>query len=144
MTTIATNRKTMVSDSKVNVETKTEDRQYSATKIFECNGELIGCAGDNKYIELFTKWYGSKKKKPVFPNDIDFEALILRKDGSIVYYDDALACDVIKQDFFAIGSGGNAARAAMIMGANPQEAVAIACQVDPHSAPPFQVLELKE
>jgi len=44
---------------------------------------------------------------------------------------------------FAVGSGGKAARAAMLLGLSAEKAVEIACQVDPYSKLPLQVLRVK-
>lgn len=141
MTTIAANRNMMCSDSKVTMEGR-EDRIYEATKLVTKNGDIIGCAGSNENCEAFVNWYGSKKKKPKMVGD--FEGLILKADGTLVFYDETLARDKLNHDFYAVGSGGNAARAAMLMGADPVRAVEIACLVDPHSGPPVQIVRRNE
>ena len=133
----------MVSDSKVTIENKNEDHVYHAAKIFRAvNGDLLGAAGTNSSCEAFFKWYGTKRKKPKLTDD--FEAIVLTKTGKLVFYDETLSRDVLNHDHYACGSGGNAARAAMYMGANPVRAVEIACLVDPHSGPPIQILVREE
>lgn len=142
MTTIAANKDKMVSDSKVTWETKSEDHTYSAQKLFlhPKTGDIIGAAGDNNHIEAFLAWYGTRKKKPEFGANADFEAIVLTTKGDIWVYDETLSRDKIKGDFYAVGSGGNAALGALYMGATLEQAVEIACKVDPHSGPPTQVL----
>ena len=130
----------MASDSRTTVESPTINRTYNSGKITERNGDIIGVAGDNDLIEKFLKWYGSKKKRPQFPTNANFEALILTKTGELVYYDDTLSRDTLKHDYYAIGSGGDAARGAMAMGATPIKAVEIACTVDLYSGLPVQVI----
>jgi hypothetical protein len=51
----------------------------------------------------------------------------------------------VNAEFFAVGSGGKAARAAMKLGLDPIKAVELACEVDDfYSGLPIQVLRLKE
>lgn len=142
MTTIAANRDRMVSDSKVTMEGGHGDRVYQAQKIVIYKGDLIGCAGANEQIEAFLKWYGTKKKKPQFPRDTDFEALVLTKEGRLLAYDETLSRDVVTGDFYAIGSGGSAALGALYAGVSIETAVEIACRIDPHSGLPLQVLHI--
>lgn len=130
----------MVSDSKVTMEGEAGSRIYQAQKIVEKNGDFIGCAGSNEYIEKFMKWYGSKRKKPTLPKDADFEALILKKDGRLLLYDETLTCDSITDPYYAIGSGGAAAHGALHAGATLEQAVEIACRIDPYSGLPIQIL----
>ena len=138
MTTIACNKDVMCADSKVTMEGR-EDRTYEAAKLLVTkNGDILGAAGSNDNCEIFFKWYGTKKKKPKIQGD--FEALVLSKDGQLFFYDETFSCDKLNNDFYAVGSGGNAARAAMFMGADPVRAVEIACLVDPHSGPPVQII----
>ena len=116
------------------------DRVYQAQKILVYKGDLIGCAGANEQIETFLAWYGTKKKKPQFPKDTDFEALVLTTKGELFAYDETLSRDKLTGDFYAIGSGGSAALGALHAGASLEQAVTIACLVDPHSGLPLQVL----
>lgn len=141
MTTIAATRTKMVSDSQVTMEGASGDRKYQAQKIqVHPNGDLVGCAGANEQIEAFMKWYGTKKKKPQFPKDTDFEALILTKKGQLIAYDETLSRDVLVGDFYAVGSGGSAALGALYAGATIESAVEIATRIDPYSGLPIQVL----
>jgi len=48
----------------------------------------------------------------------------------------------IEGDCWAIGSGAQAALGAMYMGADPEEAVQIACAIDPYCAGPVTVERL--
>ncbi|NUS39404.1 MAG: hypothetical protein HOQ02_10330 [Lysobacter sp.] len=67
--------------------------------------------------------------------------LLVKPDGSVflardsLYFSGPLDC---KQ--YAIGSGCDYALGAMAMGASAEDAVRIACQLDPHSGEPVQVL----
>ena len=143
MTTIAANRTMIASDSKVTMESRTDSRNFLASKLEEKGGDFIGTAGTVDYCEQFLSWYGSKKKKPHFPKDADFEALILTKDGRLIHFDETLTRSVLRDPFFAVGSGAHAALAAMHLGCDPSRAVEIACLVDPFTGPPVQHLSLQ-
>ena len=144
MTTIAANHARMVSDSQVTMEGGNGDRVYQAQKIIRFKGDLIGCAGSNQQIEAFLAWYGTKKKKPQFPKDVDFEALILTSKGDLFAYDETLSRDKLVGDFYAIGSGGSAALGALYAGASLEQAVTIATRIDPYSGLPIQTLDLAD
>lgn len=62
-------------------------------------------------------------------------ALVL-KSGLLYYGDTTCVMIRIDDDFAAIGSGANAALAAMHCGRSPSEAVKIACKVDMNSGLP--------
>ena len=131
----------MASDSKTTVTTTAEDRAYLCAKLVRhSSGDIIGCAGDADLIEKFVAWYKTKKRRPNFPKDAEFEALILTAQGDLVYYDETLSRDRLHNDCFAVGSGGNAARGAMLAGCDPITAVEIATKIDPHSGGPVQVM----
>jgi len=148
MTTIAANRDQMVSDSKVSLEHKGID--YPAVKIVKKHGMLIGAAGHGGDCTRFIKWALSKfqDKEPKWAEEEGEEdavmGMVVKDDGIYVWSQGDPEPERVEAEFFAVGSGGKAARAAMLMGADPEKAVAIACQVDPYSALPLQVLQLKD
>ena len=86
-----------------------------------------------EYVEAvkFISWYKDRKKPE--PNMEEVEAFVLTKAGKIWHYDSSLTPYEIQDEFSAIGSGTQAAMAAMHMGATPREAVEIAIKVDPRS-----------
>ena len=139
MTTVVATNEVMASDSKITMESKTDSRSYTASKILVKNGDLLGTAGTVDYCERFIDWYGTKKKKPHFPKEADFEGLVLTKEGKLIHYDETLARNVVRDPFFAIGSGSHAALAALHLGCDAVRAVEIACLVDPFSGPPVQI-----
>ena len=138
MTTIVANKQRMLSDSRVSGN---NNRIYEAPKLYRKGDAIIGCAGDNDAIETFVKWYGTKKKKPLFKSD-SFDALVLTPQG-LYTYDETCSRDFILGEFHAIGSGGDAALGALFMGADLETAVKIACKVDKYSGEPIQVMELE-
>lgn len=146
MTTIAANRTLMASDSKVSVENKGID--YPAVKILKKKGTLIGAAGHAGDCTRFIKWAatGFNDKEPKWNEEEGEEdsviGLIVKDDGIYVWTQGDPEPERVEGDFFAVGSGGKAARAAMHMGADPVKAVEVACQVDPYSGGPVQRIEL--
>lgn len=144
MTTIAANHEVMASDSKITMETKTDARTYTASKLVVKMGSIIGTAGSVDLCDKFIAWYGTKKKKPNFPKDADFEGLVLTHEGTLIHFDETLARNVVRDGFFAVGSGGHAALAVLHLGHDPIRAVEIACLVDPFSGPPVQVMRRTE
>ena len=136
----------MVSDSKVSVEQK--GLSYPAIKIVKIGNTLLGAAGVGSDCSRFLKWAGGNFKgaEPKWvdtSSDDQVLGLIVNEEGIHMWaIGDKDQPERIEAEFFAIGSGGKAARAAMILGADPIAAVEIACQVDDlYSGPPLQIIE---
>lgn len=147
MTTIVCTRDAMYADSNVVDGTSV----FKAQKIYLIRGKLVGCAGDNPMIHFFLDAFrrGVKRvrmspehRAGIAEGDRDFSALVVDDQG-IWHYDDAFTADLVQEPFMAIGSGGDAARGALIAGATPEQAVEIACQIDSGSRGPVQMLKLK-
>ena len=150
MTTIATNRVQMISDSRVSIAEK--GFAYPATKIVKAKGMLIGASGDGGDCTRFLNWAKEgfkekdipKWKTPQYSED-EIVGLILKDDGIYIWTQGGPEAERIEADFFAVGSGGKAARAAALMGADLPTCVEIACQVDNvYSGLPLQTLNLKD
>ena len=150
MTTVVATRHLMVSDSRVSIAEK--GFAYPAIKIVKANGMLIGASGDGGDCTRFLEWgkKGFKEKDipkwktPQYSED-EIVGLILKDDGIYIFTCGGPEAERVEADYFAIGSGGKAARAAMLMGASPEQAVEVACEVDNvHSGLPIQILKLKE
>jgi ATP-dependent protease HslVU (ClpYQ) peptidase subunit len=146
MTTIVAVPGAMYADSNVVDGTSV----FKAQKIYLIRGKLVGPAGDNPMIHFFLDAFkrGVKKirmspeQKAAIPEtDRDFTALIVDDQG-IWHYDSAFTADLVQEPFMAIGSGGDAARGALLAGASPEQAVEIACQIDSGSRGPVQMLKL--
>jgi len=143
MTTIAANTKMMASDSKVDVG---GGLSYPADKIKRLKKMLVGAGGNAGNCSRFLDWAARDFKEPIpkwhKSDEESFLALVLRSDGLYFYAPSFPEPEKINADFFAIGTGGDAARVAMMLGKSPKEAVELACQVDGYSGLPVQVLEL--
>lgn len=150
MTTVAADLKEgiMVSDSQVTVEHK--GFAYPAVKIVKKGGLLIGAAGHGGDCTRFMKWAAGKfqDKEPKWEEQAGLEdsvvGIVLKDDGIYIWSQGDPEPERIEAEQFAVGSGGKAARAAMVMGADVVKAVEIACQVDAmYSSLPVQILRLK-
>lgn len=146
MTTIIATKNKLVSDSKV---TLGKGYFYSADKIIKVKGMLIGAAGLAGDCSRFLEWAKDDfkaKSKPKFeaidPDD-KFDGLIVMNNSIHYFCQEYPQPEKINAEFYGVGSGSKAARAAMIMGATPEQAVEIACQVDDFSGLPLQILTLE-
>lgn len=135
MTTIACNNKTMAGDSAVD----DDGCKSLVTKIYKVDKHIIGFAGSLTEGLKFVHWYKDKRKDK--PSLTDTEALVLRDDGKIEYWDEAMFYMILDVPFIAIGSGKSCAQGAMYAGATPEEAVNISCEVDQATGYPVTVLE---
>lgn len=143
MTTIVGTKFKMCSDSKVNIDRGAmHDTSFSTSKIMRIRGALVGTAGEVNNTNKFEKWFGTKRAKPRFSKNADFEALVLSADGKLYHYDETCSPSEITQPFFAIGSGAHAALGALHAGATPELAVEIAIKIDTLSGGDVQTLEL--
>lgn len=135
MTAIACNRQMMAADS-LSTSDGTKSR---AVKIFRVGDEIVGFAGEIQCGLAFVDWYRDRSR--IKPDIDNFSALVLSKDG-ITQYENRLVPIPIFEQFAAIGSGQDAALAAMHAGKSPKEAVAIACKVRSDCGTPVKVMKL--
>lgn len=117
-------------------------QKYSCKKLYKVNDHIIATAGGSYAGLLFVRWFDEWDGDPDWDDhpdlvnldfEEDFECLVVRPDGSVftvnrlfVPYD-----QMARQ--IAIGSGGKAARGAMMAGATPTEAVKIAKEIDTYT-----------
>jgi ATP-dependent protease HslVU (ClpYQ) peptidase subunit len=140
MTTIAANKRSMAADQKVT----DGDRNFRNHKLRRIGSAVVGAGGDGPSIARFFRWieFGRQDEPPKLGKDDELEALVLTADGLFVYGRDCVPEEVL-DDFYAIGTGAQAALSAMHMGATPKRAVEIACRVDNNTGGPVDVLGLK-
>ena len=147
MTTIACNLESMASDSKVDCGF---GMSYRATKIVRVRKMLVGACGNGGDCTRLLEWAERDFKAPApkWKEKSGAEeavwALVLRPEGLFFFSQEDPEPEKMEEPFFAIGSGGRAARVAMLLGKSPEEAVELACQVDGQSGLPVQVLHLSE
>lgn len=136
MTTIAASfsLKEIAADSMVSLESCS----YQVTKLRRGSQSVFGAAGD---WESCLKFLAALEAGNLGDLETDISVLELRRDGLWVY-EGSITPAKLKNDFYAIGTGANFAIAAMHLGCSPSEAVAIACEFDPQSSGPIDVLKL--
>lgn len=119
-------------------------------KIIRKDGWLTGGSGSLVDIAALRRWYGGEDMlngqppKFVLYGDAkpDADLLMLTPEGRIFFADCHGLNKEINLDFFAIGSGEQAAMAAMYMGADARTAVEIAIKVRNDCGGPVQVEEI--
>lgn len=138
MTTIAGNSEFLCTDSMC----ADGNQKWSVVKVERIGGSLFGTAGTAAHGEAFYEWMRRNKrgKKPLVGED--FEALALTPKGLFLYDSNLYPLPLLNPH--AVGSGAQAARSAMLVGADIVAAVTAACEVDAHSGLPIQIYRLKE
>lgn len=140
MTTIAANRKCMASDKKC-----TDDGTFFRNrKIRRVGDVIVGAGGDGGAIGKFFVWFeagADPEDLPKYGKDEALVALVLTPAG-LFTYDTSGVREEIEDDFYACGSGKQAALAAMHLGCDPKRAVEIASLVDDATGLGVDVLEL--
>lgn len=143
MTTIAVDldRGAMASDSRASA-----DGFFATEKLFQiANGSLVGFCGVATDGLQFADWFAAgcnRKQLPVFSDKQTFNAITLGPDGCFMWDNDCVPIPM-RERRYAIGSGGQAARAALSCGKSLEEAIEIACAIDPCSGLPVVCSEYK-
>lgn len=102
----------------------------------------MGTAGGVDDAEAFFHWYEHGADVENSPElDNSFMAVLLNRSGIFVCFASCYPV-AIGGEVCAIGSGHEIARGAMAMGASPERAVEIACDLDTGSGPPVVVERL--
>jgi hypothetical protein len=89
---------------------------------------VVGFAGNVEASRLFLDWLRIGGNKPSL-SDTDrksFHALVMHPDGRVDEWETDRVGVPIEDRFYAIGSGRQAAMAAMCMGADPVRAIEVA------------------
>jgi hypothetical protein len=109
-------------------------------KIFRLkDGSLIGMAGHSICWQPVMDWLNGGER-PTFKK-AEFAALILKKNGDLLYVDDELHTDKLIGPY-AIGSGAPFAMGALLAGADLRKAVNVAIKLDENSGGPVYVVKL--
>lgn len=140
MTTIAFKDGILAADSRST--SNYYDRVHRCQKLFRKTTKdgaevIIATAGENAPGLVFVEWYGSGKKPPLklLDGDADFCCLVLTKKG-LFEFDKWCHGEEVMDPFYAVGCGATAALGAMHAGATAEQAVEIACRIDPFTGPP--------
>jgi hypothetical protein len=141
VTTLACNRREMACDSR----TSYGDGEFTVCddKIERIGDSLIGCAGNVESIFKFLSWFkNQERERPEFSESDSFSAIVLNKRGMYWFCNTTYPSKVC-EPFFALGSGSMAAKAAMLCGKTPTEAVGIAIKCDKNSGGPVRTFTLE-
>jgi 20S proteasome alpha/beta subunit len=104
---------------------------------------LIGCAGNAVEFPALVRWVRSGAKEENCPRFRDIQALVIRPDGRVYYFDQLANClHPLKARYYAIGSGAVGALCAMHAGADAKSAVKAAIKHCQGSGPPVRTLRL--
>jgi ATP-dependent protease HslVU (ClpYQ) peptidase subunit len=123
MTTVVCTREEMASDSLLS-----GDYRATAKKIWKVKGSIVGIAGTYRDCVQFVKWL--KGELDECPDMEEVDAIVVTQSGKILHYNGSADPFEVNDDFSAIGSGAQAAMAAMHMGASVERAIEIAVLVD--------------
>lgn len=127
MTVIAWDGKAMASDRQGEFYCSKTYR----TKIRRIGADIAGCAGEARASEAVCKWLESGGGVDDFPRiaEADKANVLLAGPGGLFLYENSPHAMRLENPFFAIGSGGDAAMAAMHLGCDAKRAVEVACEV---------------
>lgn len=154
MTTIVVTRTSILADSLAS-----GDIPYRTSKlrlITTPEGEMLtGGEGDLRELNFIVRLienYGLSSLWKLhlsdsWPPDIlktgDTDVFVVTRDKQIWLVDQQLSPIPIEMDWYAAGSGGDFAKAALIMGKTPREAIEFACSLDPASKGPVDEIKFK-
>jgi hypothetical protein len=142
MTTIACNQDEMACDSRTSFESG--EFLTCDDKIERVGDSLVGCCGNVESIFKFLAWFRAQdRERPEFGENDNFTAVVLNKRG-IYYYGNTTYPSRVRDPHFVCGSGSMAAKAAMLCGKTPAEAVAIAIKCDKNSGGPVRNYVLRD
>lgn len=145
MTTIAYRDGVMAADSQT---TAGEVRRGATRKVFQLlDGSLVGFSGGLSEIGPAVQWFAEGKlpyKRPRLPEDASLLVIEASPSGEVSYYRHNLIPQLTVAAFHAIGSGNEFALGAMAMGANAQQAVAVAAEFDIYTGGRITTLSLHQ
>ena len=131
-------------------ETGYNGEKFNCKKLFRVENLIVATAGGTyagmAFVNWLEEWDGEPDwtDHPDFTNldlEEDFECLVIREDKSCFTVNRLFVpVDQSGNRFITLGSGGSAARGAMMAGATPKEAVEIAKKIDSYTGGKVQIL----
>lgn len=114
----------------------------AVSKVYIVDGRLVGFVGDTAFGQRFVRDLREGRE----PADLEGEAIavIVDRDGGTVRVHQNATWYVEEGRFAAWGTGLAAALGALHMGATADQAVEAACEVDPNSGGPVQIVSLRK
>ena len=110
-------------------------------KIFRIRDMLVGVAGEISSCLKAIRYMEEGEESKIIELDGDISLLIL-KERQIYTCDKTLELIPIHLPFYAIGSGKEAAMGALYAGASLEEALEIACKIDPDTGGKVELMSL--
>jgi hypothetical protein len=103
----------------------------TSVKIFKVDDRLFGLIGPHASSVRLYNWLLSGMNPVSFPKDLETDSdipivYVVYKSGHVVKFEDSPYPIIIKDEFWADGSGGDLALGAMAMGATAEEAIGVA------------------
>lgn len=144
MTTIAYAKGIMAADTQMTFGDATKARVSKINRLSD--GSLFAYAGSQFQGVRLKEWARGgfdPEKRPKFGPKTDIEALLIKPDGTIWYYDGSTIPEKLEDKFYAIGSGGAFALGALASGKSAVQAVRIAARYDSTTSEPIDKMELK-
>jgi hypothetical protein len=131
MTTIVYKNGVLAADRQINWKNKIFAQ---ATKIFINQNIAYGMCGTITACGEFAKFInGFEFDKEIFHKEDhkDFDAIVIDvKTREVSIYDTSLIKETMEAEFFCLGSGGDIAIGALLMGATPRQAIECAAKID--------------
>lgn len=122
MTIVVTDGKVMAADTLID----DNGSKYYAPKIFIGKASIIGVSGDYMQARQFVRWFSDRRaKKPKG----DWECLVWTPKSGLEIWTQEFEPLPFTGEFWAVGSGRDAALGSMYAGAHPTQAAAIACKI---------------
>lgn len=120
----------------------------TVTKIVRVGRYIAGFSGAPQGIGAFVRWVEDGEDPAKFPvsteDDRKLYVLAVRSDGAVLKFENSPHPIQIEDRTAAAGSGRDYARAAMHLGCNAAEAVAVACRFDESCGNGVDTLTLSE
>lgn len=140
VTTIACDGRTMAGDGQASRGQLITARSAQKIVMFE-DGRIVGTAGEKPCCRKFLEWLREGGTRPKLK---DVAALVLHRDGRLVYHTDSDPEGTETEIPNAIGSGCEIAIGAMMAGAPPTRAVEIAANRDVYTGGKITVFGLPD
>lgn len=143
MTTVAFSKGTLAADTQMTFGDSSKARVSKIVRL--ADGSLFATAGSIRPGAKLKEWAMGgfdPAKRPKFGPKAEVEALHIKPDGTIWYYDGSAIPDKLEDKFYAIGSGGAYALAAMACGRSAARAVKIAARFDSGTSEPVESISL--
>jgi len=141
MTVVAWDGVSMAADRQGEIYTTKTER----TKIRRVGALIAGCAGTVRASEAMFQWFKDGARIGEFPKLVDHDAglMLVAGVGQLFLYEGTPYPMYLENKFFAIGSGGDAAMAAIHLGSDAKHAVEVACAISTGCGGGVDVLTLE-